>query len=426
MEAMTVADVPAPSSMTLDDFGAQALKADFPIFSRDDNKPLYFLDSAASSQRPQMVLDAMDDYYRTTHANVHRGVYALAEEATTRYENARVRIGRFINAPHPKREVIFTKNATESFNLIAHSLGQSLLKRGDKVVLSKMEHHANLVPWLMLKETLGIRIEYIDHDGDGYLILDDLDAQIDGAKVVSLTLCSNVLGTLNPLKEIAARAHEAGAVVAADGAQFVPHIATDVVDLGIDLLAFTGHKMLGPTGIGVLWGKANLLEEMSPFLGGGDMITDVRLDGFEVNEIPYKFEAGTPPIAEAIGLGAAVQYLENVGMGRIRAHEVDLNSYALATLDAAFGSDIVIHGPKDPTRRGGVLSFAYRNVHPHDMSQILDQFGVCVRAGHHCAKPLMRTLGVGSTARASFYLYNTQSDVDALVQAIAATKTYFG
>ncbi len=404
----------------------EAIKADFPFFANQGIKPLNFLDSAASSQRPRQVLDAMDRYYTTTHANVHRGVYAVAEEATREYEEARSKIGNFIAAPHPSQEIVFTKNATESLNLVAHSLGRNYLKAGDKVVLTKMEHHANLVPWLMVMESVGIEITYIDHDAQGYLILDDLDRQLAGAKVVSFALCSNVLGTLNPVAEIAAAARREGAIVIGDGAQYVPHIRTDVAALDLDYLAFTGHKMLGPTGIGVLWGRSEMLEALPPFMGGGDMIKDVRLDGFEPSEIPYKFEAGTPPIAEAIGLGAAVDYLENIGMEAIRRHEIELTSYALEHLNAEFGSDITIHGPQDPTKRGGVLSFSYRDVHPHDISQVLDQFGVCVRAGHHCAKPLMRTLGVGSTARASLYLYNNRADIDALVNALRATGRFFG
>ena len=402
------------------------IRADFPIFDRHGDKPLHYLDSAASAQRPIQVLAVMDEYYETTHANVHRGVYGLAERATAQYEDARVAIGRFVGAPDPTHEIIFTKNATESLNLVSNSFARGLLSPGDKVVLTKMEHHANLVPWLMVKEQLGIEIEYIDHNPDGYLELDELDAKLDGAKLISLTLCSNVLGTLNPVKEIAERAHAAGVLVAADGAQYVPHIATDVQDLGIDLLAFTGHKMLGPTGIGVLWAKAELLERMPPFLGGGEMILDVRLDGYTPNELPHKFEAGTPPIAEAIGLAAAAKYLSALGMDRVRAHEIALTEYSFKRFEEAFGHDMVVHGPKNPLDRGGVLSFAYRNVHPHDVSQVLDQFGVCVRAGHHCAKPLMRTLGVAATARASLYIYNDESDVEGLIEAIVATKSFFG
>lgn len=409
-----------------DTLDASEIKKDFPIFSSQGDKPLVFLDSAASSQRPQMVLDAMDNYYTTTHANVHRGVYALAEEATQLYEKARITIGQFINAPNPAQEILVSKNATESLNLVATSFGRGILKAGDVVVLTKMDHHANLVPWLMLKKYMGIELRYIDHDSEGYLVLDDLDKHLDGAKVLSMTLCSNVLSTVTPIREIAQRAKAAGAIVVGDGAQYVPHFPTDVQDLGIDLLAFTGHKMLGPTGIGILWGKQELLEKMDPFLGGGDMISDVRLDSFDTSELPYKFEAGTPPIAEMIGLAAAVRYLDKLGMPAVRAHDISLSEYAISTLSEAFGNTIEIHGPKNPLDRSGSVSFAFGDIHPHDVSQVLDQYGVCVRAGHHCAKPLMKTLGVGSTARASYYVYNSTSDIDALIDALRATKKFFG
>ncbi len=402
------------------------IRKDFPIFTRHDGRPLYFLDSAASSQKPFSVLKAMDDYYSTTHANVHRGVYQLAEHATELYEGARFKIGRFVGAANPSREILFTKNATESINLLSTALTRGPLHRGDVVVLTEMEHHANLVPWLIAKEQFGIEIRYIRIDENGYLILDEIDRILEGAKVLSVTLTSNVLGTLNPVAKLAELAHKNGAIVIGDGAQYVPHIATDVNELGLDFLAFTGHKMLGPTGIGVLWGKAELLEDLPPFLGGGDMITDVWLDGFTPNEIPWKFEAGTPPIAEAIGLGAAVDYLENLGMNRVREHEVALLSYAFEKLQSNFGEDLIIHGPRNISDRSGVISFDFNNIHPHDISQILDQSGVCVRAGHHCAKPLMRHLGVAATARASFHIYNESADVDALIDALAKARAFFG
>ena len=293
------------------------------------------------------------------------------------------------------------------------------------MVLSEMEHHANMVPWLIAKEQFGIELRYIPIDDNGYLILDNIDQILKGAKVLSITLTSNVLGTLNPISELAEMAHNEGALVIGDGAQYVPHIKTDVNTLGIDFLAMTGHKMLGPTGIGMLWGKSHLLELLPPFMGGGDMISDVRLDGFTPNEIPWKFEAGTPPIAEAIGLGAAIDYLENLGMENIRVHEVSLMEYAFDQLKSRFGEDIKIHGPTNIADRSGVISFEFKNIHPHDVSQILDQSGVCVRAGHHCAKPLMRHLGVNATARASFYIYNQQDDVDALVDALAKAEAFF-
>jgi len=404
-----------------------ALKKDFPLLAqRVNDRPITYLDSAASSQRPRQVLDAMREYDETTHANVHRGVYGIAEEATRRFEAARATVGRFIGAPVPGREVLFAKNATEGLNLVANAWGRTHLHEGDAIVLTEMEHHANIVPWHMLAEERGVTIRWIPVDDDGNLVLDDLDQLVDGAKLVGVTCMSNVLGTLNPLPEIARVAHAAGAVVVADGAQSVPHLPTDVAALGCDFIAFSSHKMLGPTGIGVLWGREELLAPLPPFLGGGEMILDVRKDGFTPNDLPWRFEAGTPPITEAIGLGAAVEYLEAVGMDAVRAHEIALTTYAMETLSERFGKDISIFGPPDPTARGGVLSFAYRDIHPHDLSQILDQYGVCVRAGHHCAKPLMRRLGVNATARASLALYNDESDVDALADALAEAGAFFG
>ncbi len=400
------------------------VRADFPVYDRRREPPLVFLDSAASSHKPRAVLDAMDDYYRTTHANVHRGVYAMAEEATARFEAARANVARFIGAAST-REVLFTKNATESLNLVAHSWGRANLRRGDVVVLTEMEHHANLVPWLLLADQLDLRLRYLGITDDGLLDTSDLETALDGARLVGLTAMSNVLGTLTPVRQVADAAHAAGAVVVVDASQYVPHLVTDVAALGADFLAFTGHKMLGPTGIGVLWGREALLEAMPPFLGGGEMISDVRLDGFTCNELPWKFEAGTPPIAEAIGLGAAVGELERYGMEAVRAHEVALTSYALRTLAGRYGDELVVHGPADPCGRGGVLSFSFRGIHPHDISQVLDQAGVCVRAGHHCAKPLMRRLGVGATARASFYVYNDEADVDALADALDSCSELF-
>jgi cysteine desulfurase/selenocysteine lyase len=403
------------------------LRKDFPLLAREVNgHPITYLDSAASAQRPVQVLDAMRDYDETTHANVHRGVYSIAEEATRRFEAARHNVGRFIGAPDPSREIVFTKNATEGLNLVAHTWGRTNLHAGDTIVLTEMEHHANIVPWHILAEERGLTIRWVPVDDDGHLVLDDLATLLEGAKLVGISCMSNVLGTLNPIGEIAEAAHAAGAVVVADGAQSVPHLPTDVVALGVDFLAFSAHKMLGPTGIGVLWGRADLLSDLPPFLGGGEMILDVRKDGFTPNDIPWRFEAGTPPITEAIGLGAAVDYLRAVSMEAIRAHEISLTTYAIDTLTERFGDDIRIFGPADPLARGGVLSFAYRDIHPHDISQILDEYGVCVRAGHHCAKPLMRRLGVNATARASFGLYNDESDVDTLADALTEAGAFFG
>jgi cysteine desulfurase/selenocysteine lyase len=403
------------------------LRKDFPLLGREvHGHPITYLDTAASAQRPTQVLDAMREYDETTHANVHRGVYAIAEEATRRFEAARHNVGRFIGAAEPSREIVFTKNATEAINLVAHTWGRTHLHSGDVIVLTEMEHHANIVPWHMLAEERGLTIRWIPVDDEGFLDLDDLDRTVDGAKLVGVTCMSNVLGTLTPLARIAEVAHAAGAVVVADGAQSVPHLPTDVATLGADFLAFSAHKMLGPTGIGVLWGGQDLLSDMPPFLGGGEMILDVRKDGFVPNDIPWRFEAGTPPITEAIGLGAAVDYLRAVGMDTVRAHEMALTTYALTTLAERFGPDLRIFGPRGAHQRGGVISFAYRDIHPHDISQILDEYGVCVRAGHHCAKPLMRRLGVNATARASFGLYNDESDVDRLADALAEAGAFFG
>ncbi len=406
---------------------AQLLRKDFPLLAQEVNgHPIVYLDSAASSQRPRQVLDAMRAYDETTHANVHRGVYGIAEEATRRFEAARRTVGRFIGSTAPEREVVFTKNATEAINLVAHTWAREHLHAGDIILLTEMEHHANVVPWLMLAKERDLVVRWINIDDNGVLVLDDLDQLLDGVKLVGVTAMSNVLGTLNPITAIAARAHDAGAVVMVDGAQSVPHTQTDVSSLGADFLAFSAHKMLGPTGIGVLWAGEELLESMPPFLGGGEMILDVRKDGFTANDIPWRFEAGTPPITEAIGLGAAVDYLSAMGMEQVRAHELALTEYAMTALSERFGDDIRIFGPADPAGRGGVLSFAYQDIHPHDLSQILDQYGVCIRAGHHCAKPLMRRLGVNATARASLALYNDESDVDALVEALAEAGRFFG
>ncbi len=402
-------------------------KADFPLLARQvHGRRLVYLDSASSSQRPQAVLDAMDDYYCTTHANVHRGVYAIAEEADRRYEAARVAVGNFIGAPDPEHEVIFTKNASEAINLVASSWGRQNLQAGDAVLLTDMEHHSNIVPWLALAEERGIVLRWIGVDEQFRLDLSDLDRLLDGVKLVACTVMSNVLGSIPPFAQIAERAHSAGALVLADAAQSVPHLPTDVGSLSCDFLAFSAHKMLGPTGIGVLWARSDLLEVMPPFLGGGGMIRDVRHDGFVPNVLPWKFEAGTPPIAEAVGLGAAIGYLESVGMEAVRKHEANLASYALETLADRFGDDLTIFGPIDTEERGGVISFAYRDVHPHDVAQVLDQSGVCIRAGHHCTKPLMRRLGVSATARASLYVYNDESDVDTLAEALTEAGSLFG
>jgi len=404
----------------------ELLRKDFPLLSRTvHDRPIVYLDSASTSLQPRQVLGAMERHYESTHANVHRGVFATAEEATRRYENARVSVGRFIGSEDPEREVVFTKNATESLNLVAHSWGRTNLSAGDVVVLTEMEHHANIVPWLMLSEERDIELRYIPVDDDGRLDLSSLEQIVDGAKLVSVSAMSNVLGTINPVREIADVAHAAGALVAADGAQSVPHIPVDVQALGLDFLAFSAHKMLGPTGIGVLWARSAILEEMPPFLGGGGMILDVKTDRFTPAPPPQRFEAGTPPIAEAIGLAAAVEYLTKVGMDRLRAHERSLTEYALDAIADRLGDDCRVFGPPAGDDRGGVLSLAFRDIHAHDLAQVLDQFAVCVRPGHHCAKPLMRRLGVPATARASIGVYNDENDIDVLIEGLTEAGRLF-
>jgi cysteine desulfurase/selenocysteine lyase len=406
----------------------EALRKDFPLLARTVNgRPVVYLDSASSALQPQSVIGAMSRYYETTHANVHRGVYATAEEATALYERARLVAGRFIGAPDAGHEVVFTKNTTEALNLVAQSWGRANLRAGDAVLLTEMEHHANIVPWMILSEELGgLELRYIPIDDSGRLVLDDLESLVDGVKVVGVSTMSNVLGTIPPVRLIADAAHRAGAVVVGDGAQLVPHSPVDVRDLGVDFLAFSAHKMMGPTGIGVLWGRADLLEAMPPFLGGGGMILDVKLDSFRAAPPPARFEAGTPPIAEAVGLTAAIGYLNEIGMDRIRAHELALTDYALARLEEKLGSDVRVFGPPAGPDRGGVLSIAYRDVHAHDLAQVLDQFGVCVRPGHHCAKPLMRRLGVQATARASLSLFSDEHDIEVLIEGLLEAGRLFG
>ena len=400
------------------------IKKDFPILERQvHGRRLVYLDSASSSQKPAAVIDAMSRYYETTHANVHRGVYAIAEEATRLFEAARASLARFVGA-RSAQEIVFTKNVTEAINLVSYSWGRSNLQAGDVVVLTEMEHHANLVPWLALKAERGIELRYLPLTDDGELDLSDLDRTLDGARLLGVSAMSNVLGTINPIRKLADAAHAAGALILVDGAQHAPHLPTDVRALDVDFFGITAHKMLGPTGIGALWARAELLEGMPPFLGGGEMIRDVRLDGFTTNDVPWKFEAGTPPIAEAVGLGAAIEYLNAIGMDAVREHEKALTAYALDQLQSHHPG-LVLHGPLDAEKRGGVISFNYNNVHPHDLSQVLDEAGVCVRAGHHCAKPLMRKLGVGATARASFSVYNDEADVDALVEALSTADRLF-
>ena len=413
------------TSSAVDPLDVGRIRKDFPILDRQvHGRRLVYLDSANTSQKPRSVIEAIQTYYERSNANVHRGTYLIAEEATAALEEARAKVARFIGA-RSEREVVFAKNATEALNLVAKAWGRAHLRPGDPVVLTELEHHANIVPWHQLVQEIGIELRWIPVGGDGRLDLSDLDRLLDGARVVSFAAMSNVLGTLTPVDRLVAAAHEAGAIAVVDASQYVPHVATDVSAWGADFVAFTGHKMCGPTGIGVLWGTEAILDATPPFLTGGEMILNVTKEGFTANELPWKFEAGTPPIAEAVGLGAAVDYLEGLGMEAVRAHEVSLTAYALRSLTERFGDDLVIHGPSEPADRGGVLSFAYRDVHPHDLTQVFDQHGVCVRAGHHCAKPLMRELGVAATARASLYVYNDESDVDALSDAIAAAAEFF-
>ena len=356
--------------------------------------------------------------------SVHRGTYKIAEEATAALEGGRAKVRRFVNAP-ADRNIVFAKNATEGLNLVARSWGGEHLRRGDAVVLTELEHHANIVPWHQLAAATGIELRWIPITDDGQLDLTDLDRLLDGAKVLTFSAMSNVLGTLTPVERLVAAAHDAGAIAVVDASQHVPHVTTDVQAWGADFVAFTGHKMLGPMGIGVLYGTDEILEATPPFLGGGEMILNVTKDGFTATELPWKFEAGTPPVAEAVGLGAACDYLTSLGMENIRQHEVELTAHTLRVFADRFGDDLVVHGPAEPAIRGGVFSFSYRDIHPHDLTQVFDQHGVCVRAGHHCAKPLMQTLGVNATARASLYVYNDTDDIDALADAITAAGDFF-
>jgi cysteine desulfurase/selenocysteine lyase len=407
------------------DIEIERIRKDFPILERE-TKPgtkLIYFDSAATSQKPLSVIDAMNDYYRSYNANIHRGVHTLAEEATAQYEASREKVARFIGAKKVS-ELVFTRNTTESINLVAYSWGRSKLKKGDLVILTEMEHHSNLVPWQMLASEIGIRLEFIPVTDNGLLDLSGFDSLLEQKpKLVSFMHVSNVLGTINPVKEITQKAHSAGALVLVDGAQSVPHIPVSVTDLCVDFYAFSGHKMLGPTGIGGLWAREEILKEMPPFLGGGDMIKRVYLRSFTSNEIPHKFEAGTAQIAEAIGLGAAVDYLSTIGMQNIEKIEREVTAYAYDQMKQISG--IRILGP-DINEKGGVLSFVLGNIHPHDVAQILDDDGIAVRAGHHCAMPLHDRYNIPATTRASFYIYNTKQEVDQLIRSIDRVKKVFG
>lgn len=410
---------------TQKEINIETIRKDFPILNQEihPGKPLVYLDSAATSQKPTQVIKAMDDYYQKTNANIHRGIHVLAEAATADYEGARVKIAAFINAEKP-RQIIYTRNTTESINLVAYSWGRKNLSKGDLVVLTEMEHHSNLVPWQILSSEIGFNIAHVPVGESGLLEMQVYQELLErGPKLVGFTHMSNVLGTINPAKEMISSAHEAGAVVMVDGAQSAPHFAVDVQDLDADFYAFSGHKMCGPTGIGILYGKEALLEEMPPFMGGGDMIKRVSLEGFTPNSLPHKFEAGTPAIAEAIGFGAAIDYLSEIGMDAIQAHEHRLTEYALERLEEVPG--VWVFGP-GADQKGGVASFTMEGIHPHDIAQIVDAEGVAVRAGHHCAMPLHEKFNIPATARASFYLYNTTADIDKLVESLYTVKKIFG
>jgi len=408
-------------------FNAALVRAETPQFMRVINGyPITYLDSGATSLPPRAVIEAMSRHYELHHANVHRSVFQTASEATEAYEGARLAIAKFINAPGCAEEIVFTKNCTESFNLLAKSWGRANLKQGDVVLLSEMEHHANIVPWFQLRDTLGIEVRFIPVTDDFRLDLSNIDELMKGVKLLSVTGMSNVLGTINPIKELSAIAHKHGALISVDAAQSVAHSVTDVKDLDIDFMSFSAHKMLGPTGIGVFWTRKEILAVMPPFLGGGGMIADVSVDGYTPASGPTRFEAGTPPIAEAAGLGAAVKYLTGLGMANIAQHEHDLTGDALTRLELEFSGRIRVIGPRDMVNRGGVISIDVEGVHPHDVAQMLDQFGVCVRPGHHCAKPLMKRFGLNATARISYGPYSLVRDTDVLLEALHSAVGMFG
>lgn len=405
---------------------AEDIRADFPILSRTvrGGKPLVYLDNASTTQKPASVIDAISEYYRTRNANIHRAVYALAEEATDAYESARGRIASFVGAPS-RDEIVFVRGTTEAINLVAYSWGRANVGEGDVIVTTEYEHHSNIVPWQLLAGEKGARLEYVGVDDGGELVLADLERLLAGGRVriVAFSLMSNVLGTISDARRIIAMCKKAGALTLVDGAQAVPHMPVDLSSLGCDFFAFSGHKMLGPTGIGVLWARRGLLDAMDPFHGGGDMIREVHRQHSTWNDLPYKFEAGTPNIADVVGLAAAADYLSGLGMENVRAHETELTAYALEKISAVPG--IVLYGPRDPSKRGGVISFNFADVHPHDVAQIIDGEGIAVRSGHHCAQVLMERLDVAATNRASVYVYNTRGDIDALVGSLRQVARLF-
>jgi len=402
----------------------EAIRKDFPILSRTVyGKPLVYLDSAATSQKPRQVIDALVRYYETYNANIHRAIHCLGEEATSAYEEARAKTAAFINAPSPEC-IVFTRNTTEAINLVAYTWGRAKISAGDEILLTEMEHHSNLIPWQRLAAEKGATIRYIGLTERHTLDLDGLENLMNGrTRLAAITHVSNALGTINPIEKIAQQAHQNGTVFLVDGAQSVPHMPVDVQTMGCDFLAFSGHKMLGPTGVGVLYARRELLEEMEPFLGGGEMIRRVTLEGATWNDVPWKFEAGTPNIADVIAFGAAIDYLTTLGMENVRAHEVEITDYCLRRLRQL--ENLIIYGPPDANDRGGVVSLNYPDLHPHDIGTILDRHGVAIRAGHHCTQPLMRRLGVSGTARASFYVYNTPQEVDVLIDALKAARAFF-
>ncbi len=404
----------------------RTVRADFPILSRTfHGRPLVYLDSAATSQKPKSVVEAEDGYYRLHNANVHRGVYALSIEATDAYEAARERVARFLGARDPTG-VVFVRGTTEAINLVATSLGRSRLQRGDRVIATVMEHHSNIVPWHLLREYAGIDLQFVGIDDEGRLRLDELDRLLTSTtKVVTVSHVSNVLGSMNPVREIAERAHAVGALVVVDAAQSAPHVPLDVNALGADFLAFSGHKTLGPMGIGALWGRPDLLEEMPPAMGGGEMIREVHLNKVAYRSPPAKFEAGTPNVGGAVALAAALDYLSALGWDDVRAHEVRLLRRALSRLGETFGQTVTVFGPADPTERHAAISFRMKGVHPHDVASILDERGICIRAGHHCAQPLMERLGVPALSRASPYVYTTEEEIDAFVESLVEVARVF-
>jgi len=407
--------------MTLD---VQRVRKDFPILERKVyGKPLVYLDNAATSQKPRQVIDALVHYYENYNANIHRAVHCLGEEATAAYEEARAKVVKFINAPSPE-SIIFTRNTTEAINLVAYTWGRANVREGDEILLTQMEHHSNLIPWQRLAAEKGATVRYVELTDTQTLALDGLENLLDArTRIAAMPHVSNSLGTINPVEKIAAEARQNGTLFLVDGAQGAPHLPVDVQAIGCDFYAFSAHKMLGPTGVGVLYGRPELLEDMEPFLSGGEMIRKVTFEGATWNDLPWKFEAGTPNIADVIAFGAAIDYLNELGMENVREHEIEITDYALTRLSQLEG--IVMYGPADPRERGGVVSFNFGDLHPHDVGTVLDHHGVAIRAGHHCTQPLMRTIGVSGTARASFYVYNTPEEVDVLVHALEATRDFF-